>query len=146
MIYEFNKLCYSLNIFEMKFNLELIDRINPNEADFSKMVMWGISCILENDNERARRLFNNIENFGDRNSIDYLNSELEWWQQIGLNSQLISERKTNHNSKYSGLLTTYQPKKENNIIDINNVTEKIIMLYLLGSKIIYKRYEFGNSH
>ena len=132
MIYEFNKLCYSLNIFEMKFNLELIDRINPNEADFSKMVMWGISCILENDDERARRLFNNIENFGDRNSIDYLDSELEWWQQIGLNSQLISERKTNHNSKYSGLLTTYQPKQENNFIDINNVTEKNYYAVLIG--------------
>lgn len=45
-----------MSIYSYKINKELIDRINPNDVDFEKMAIWGISCALENDEDRAQKI------------------------------------------------------------------------------------------
>lgn len=134
ILYELNKLCYSMSIYSYKINKELIDRINPNDVDFEKMAIWGISCALENDEDRAQRLFNNIQNFGDTVSIDYLKREIEWWKNIGVNSEIFSVLDQQPILKISNseLLLTNQTIPIKTISDIHTVTGKNYYALLIG--------------
>lgn len=133
-LYELNKLCYALSIYSYKINKELIDRINPNDGNFEKIAIWGISCVLENDEDRAKRLFYNIQNFGDTSSIKYLKSEIEWWKNLGFNSEVFSilDNQPIQRNSNSELLLTNQLAQIKPPSDIHSVTEKNYYALLIG--------------
>jgi len=133
-LYELNKLCYSFNIYCPKLSIELVERINSVEVDYSNIVRWGISCVLNNDEDRAKRLFNTVKSFGDRFSIEFLNTEVKYWKNIGLHSELFNEieKIETYSINNNQLLTTQQNKVDNQIIDIKNVTEKNYFALIIG--------------
>jgi hypothetical protein len=88
-LYELLKLCSLLNINYDKIASELVRRNNTSEYDYIKMVIWGISCILTNDENFAERMFISVNNFGADLDKEYLAKELLWWKQTGLHSNLI---------------------------------------------------------
>lgn len=134
ILYEFNKLCYSMNIYNSKIIKELIDRINFNDEDYEKMTIWGICCVLENEQDSAKRLFDNIQNYGDKVSKDYLKREVECWKSIGVKSEIFSiiDQQPIIKISKNDLLLTNQTTSLKSISDIHRVTGKNYYALLIG--------------
>lgn len=90
-LYEYSKICYKLSIDSHTIFIELVNRINPLNTNFEKIIHWAIACIHTGDEDRADRLLNHLEIYGPSEDVSYLRSELNYWNKAGFQSKLITD-------------------------------------------------------
>lgn len=90
-LYEYSKICYKLSIDSHNIFIELVNRINPLDTNFGKIVPWAIACIHTGDEDRADRLLNQLEIYGPSEDVSYLRSELSYWSKTRFQSKLITD-------------------------------------------------------
>ncbi len=131
-LYDYSKICYKLGINSHDLFSELVNRINPLNTNFGKIVPWAIACIHTGDEDRADRLLSQLEVYGPSEDISYLRSELSYWNKIGFQSKLITDHllKIRISNEQKGEIL-YTPEQETNTI-LGNVTEKNYYALLIG--------------
>ena len=130
-LYNFAKICHKLKINNNDIFAELVKRITPNSS-FENMIIWSLSCLMTDDQNRAERIINPIESLGSSVDLAYLQIELNWWKNHGIKSNFIDL----HLEKFQATSDKEEEKffitNTNNGNQISSVTEANYFALLIG--------------
>lgn len=106
------------------FNL-IYNQISAEVQTFDNYIRWGMSCISNNEFDKAKKFFNNVITFGKKADRDKLKSELTWWASKNFYAssikQLISEifGQESNNILINNVVPN-EKEKENNLYESYN--------------------------